>query len=77
MKKDERKVYARLDTTYKDLVIPMHLLDQILCEGYLVRTTFTDGAHVIEKIDRIHKTEFHDQEEIDVALAQNKLENAS
>jgi len=77
MKQKQDKVYAKLDTAFKDLLIPMELLEPLLREGRLIRTSYEDDSHVISEVTEIRKSEFFTQEELDFALAQQKLEGAS
>lgn len=74
MSKKDEVVYAKLDTSYRDLVVPMHLLEQILRESYLVRMSFQNDEYVIEDIKRMNKAEFITETEVNQALAQSKLE---
>jgi hypothetical protein len=77
MKRDQDKMYARLETCYRDLLIPIDLMDQILRDARLVKTEYRDSSLQLTEIEHIRKAEFHTQKEVDFTLAQQKLENAS
>lgn len=71
-KKD--KIYARLDTTYRDLLVPMHLLEQIVNECHLVRTTYEDGKHHITLVESLQKFEINTEEDLRAGIVQTELE---
>ena len=73
MKKSE-KMYAMLPSSYgKNMLIPMHLLEQIVAEGYLVSTSYSDGAEHLKEVESIRKVEMYTQSDLDVAIAQQEL----
>ncbi len=71
-KKD--KIYARLDTTYRDLLVPMHLLEQLVNECHLVRTTYEDGKHHITLVESLQKFEINTEEDLRAGIVQTELE---
>ena len=73
MKKAE-KMYAMIHSSYgKNMLLPMHLVEQIISEGYLVSTTYEDGRDVLNEVQEIRKFEAITQSELDVAIAQREL----
>lgn len=73
MKKAE-KMYAMILSSYgKNMLLPMHLVEQIISEGYLVGTTYEDGRDVLNEVQEIRKFEVITQSELDVAIAQREL----
>ena len=73
MKKSE-KMYAMLPSSYgKNMLIPMHLLEQIVAEGYLVSTSYSDGTECLKEVESIRKVEMYTQSDLDVAIAQQEL----
>ena len=57
----------------KNMLLPMHLVEQIISEGYLVSTTYEDGRDVLKEVQEIRKFEAITQSELDVAIAQQEL----
>lgn len=66
------KKYARLDH-YGNLLVPVSLLEKILSECYVVDTTWRDDQYQITKLTRIEQVRIHDGSEIDLVLAEQKL----
>ena len=55
MKKAE-KMYAMLPSSYgKNMLVPMHLLEQIVAECYLVGTSYSDGEDHIKALKKLKK----------------------
>lgn len=66
------KKYARLDH-YGNLLVPVSLLEKVLSECYVVDTTWRDDQYQITKLTRIEQVRIHDGSEIDLVLAEQKL----
>ena len=47
MSTKKEKIYARLDTAYRDLLVPVDLLERVVAECHLVRTTYLDGSIIL------------------------------
>jgi hypothetical protein len=74
MKKAE-KMYAMLPSSYgKNMLVPMHLLEQIVAECYLVGTSYSDGEDNLKEVENIRKVQMFSQSDLDVAIAQQELE---
>ena len=74
MKKAEQ-MYAMLPSSYgKNMLVPMHLLEQIVAECYLVGTSYSDGEDHIKEVENIRKVQMFTQSDLDVAIAQQELE---
>jgi hypothetical protein len=58
----------------KNMLVPMHLLEQIVAECYLVGTTYADGRDNINEVENIRKVEMYSQSDLDVAIAQQELQ---
>lgn len=67
------KKYAKI-SDYGDLLIPLSMMEKVLEQCYLVNTSYEDGKDFITKVKRPHRFEVFDQNDIDVALAQQELE---
>lgn len=65
------KKYARLD--HYGMLVPVSLLEKILSECYVVDTTWRDDQYQITKLTRIEQVRIHDGSEIDLVLAEQKL----
>ena len=75
MTKKAEKQYAMLSSTYgKNLMIPIHLLEQIVAEGYLVSTSYDNGEDHLNEVQPIRKVEMFSQSDLDTALAQQALQ---
>lgn len=75
--KTKGKLYARLDTAYRDLLVPIELLERVVAECHLVRTTYTDGNHYITSVEPLSKFEIATQEDLDAGIVQTELERES
>jgi hypothetical protein len=67
------KKYARLDH-YGNLLIPLKLLERIVSEGFVVDTSWANDQYQITKVKTISEFKIHDGEEIDLVLAEQKLQ---
>lgn len=67
------KKYARV-SDYGDILIPLSLLEKVIEQCLIVNTTYQDGVDTINKVKKIDRVQFHDQEELDAARAQMILE---
>ena len=75
--KTKQKMYARLDTAYRDLLVPLDLLERVVAECHLVRTTDTDGKHYIDSGEPLTKFEIQSQADLDAGIVQTELERDS
>ena len=75
--KTKDKMYARLDTAYRDLLVPMDLLERVVAECHLVRTTYIDGKNIITLVEPLTKFEIATQEDLDAGIVQTELERES
>jgi len=74
MSTKKEQVYARLDTSYRDLLVPMSMVEQIVRECHLVRTTYEDGKHHITLVESLQKFEIATQADLDAGIVQTELE---
>jgi hypothetical protein len=77
MSTKKEKIYARLDTAYRDLLVPIDLLERVVAECHLVRTTYTDGLHHITMVEQLKKFDIHTQSDLDAGIVQTELERES
>jgi hypothetical protein len=77
MSTKKEQVYARLDTSYRDLLVPMSMVEQIVRECHLVRTTYEDGKHYITLVESLQKFEIATQADLDAGIVQTELEKDS
>ena len=68
------KIYARLDTAYRDLLVPLPLLEKIVRDCHLVRTTYEDGKHIITNVETIQKFDINTEEDLKAGMVQTELE---
>ena len=68
------KVYARLDTSYRDLLVPLPLLEKIIKECHLVRTTYEDGKHIITSVEPLIRFDINTEEDLKAGIVQTELE---
>ena len=68
------KVYARLDTAYRDLLVPLPLLERIVKECHLVRTTYEDGKHIITSVEPLIRFDINTEEDLKAGIVQTELE---
>ena len=71
------KIYARLDTAYRDLLVPLPLLEKIVRDCHLVRTSYEDGKHVITNVEPIIRFDINTEEDLKAGIVQTELENGS
>lgn len=64
------KKYAKIEH-YGKLLVPFHLLEKIVAEGYMVETSYGDQG--FNSIEPISKVEIYDSEDVRMALAEKKL----
>jgi len=69
-----RKWACLTDAYDQKLLVPISLLEKILEEAYVAKTEYREGRHQIHRVAPISSMTIHDQEEIDMALAQQALE---
>ena len=74
MSTTKEKVYARLDTTYRDLLVPINMLEQLVNECHLVRTTYENGKHHITLVESLQKFEINTEEDLKAGIVQTELE---
>lgn len=69
-----KKMYARI-SDYGDLLVPVALLEKVLSECYLVRTSYDDGNDTISEVKDLSKCRFtmHNAEELNTVIATQKL----
>ena len=75
--KAKEKIYARLDTAYRDLLVPVELLERVVSECHLVRTQYEDGKHHITTVEPLTKFEINTEEELRAGIVQMELEGKS
>ena len=71
------KVYARLDTSYRDLLVPMSLVEQIVRECHLVRATYEDGKQMITQVEPFERFAINTEEDLKAGIVQTELEHGS
>jgi len=69
----KKKTYARI-STYGDLLVPMSMLEQLVQEGMLVRTSYEGDVDRITEIKSIDNVKIHTDEELENARVQMALE---
>jgi hypothetical protein len=74
MSTKKEKIYARLDTAYKDLLVPLSMLEQIVNECHLVRTTYEDGRHYITTVETLQKFDINTESDLQAGIVQTELE---
>jgi len=77
MSTKKEPIYARLDTAYRDLLVPMSLVEQIVRECHLVRTTYEDGKHHITLVEPIERFTVNTEEDLKAGIVQTELERES
>lgn len=75
--KAKEKIYARLDTAYRDLLVPVELLERVVSECHLVRTQYEDGKHYITTVEPLTKFEINTEEDLRAGIVQMELEGKS
>jgi len=74
MSTKKEQVYARLDTSYRDLLVPMSMVEQIVRECHLVRTTYEDGSHHITLVEPIERFAINTEADLKAGIVQTELE---
>ena len=69
----KKKTYARI-STYGDLLVPMSMLEKLVQEGMLVRTSYVGEVDMITEVRPIDNVKIHTDEEIENAKVQMALE---
>jgi len=77
MSTKKETIYARLDTSYRDLLVPMALVEQIVRECHLVRTTYEDGKHHITLVESIERFSINTEDDLKAGIVQTELERDS
>ena len=77
MSTKKEPIYARLDTSYRDLLVPMALVEQIVRECHLVRTTYEDGKHNITLVESIERFSINTEDDLKAGIVQTELERES
>ena len=77
MSTKKETIYARLDTSYRDLLVPMSLVEQIVRECHLVRTTYEDGQHTITLVESIERFSINTEADLKAGIVQTELERDS
>lgn len=69
-----KKMYARI-CDYGDLLVPVALLEKVVSECYLVKTSYENGNDTISEVKDLTKCRFtmHNAEEISTVIATQKL----
>lgn len=68
--------YARL-SQYGDLLIPISLLDKVVSEGFIVRTSYENGVDQLSEITRIKDVKIHESDEVSTVLMHSALSEPS
>lgn len=69
-------MYVRIPSKYRDLVVPIKLLEKIVEEGYMARTTYENGTDTLAELESIVDISIHMDDEIKSVLAQQALEKS-
>jgi protein-L-isoaspartate O-methyltransferase len=69
----KKKTYARI-SAYGDLLVPMSMLEQLVQEGMLVRTSYDNDADQITEIRKIDNIKIHSEDELENARVQMALQ---
>ena len=69
----KKKTYARI-STYGDLLVPMSMLEKLVQEGMLVRTSYVGEVDMITEVRPIDNVKIHTDEELENAKVQMALE---
>lgn len=71
--KKKQQQYARI-STYGDLLVPMSMLEQLVQEGMLVRTSYENDIDQITEIRKIDNIKIHSEDELENARVQMALQ---
>ncbi|MDA8897456.1 hypothetical protein N9I83_00305 [bacterium] len=69
----KQQQYARI-STYGDLLVPMSMLEQLVQEGMLVRTSYENDVDQITEIRKIDNIKIHGEDELENARVQMALQ---
>lgn len=69
-KKSEK--FARI-SSFGGIAVPVDLLSELLDRAYIVTSSWEDGRECITKADPITTATFHDLNEIEAAIVQQRL----
>ena len=69
----KKKTYARI-SAYGDLLVPMSMLEQLVQEGMLVRTSYENDIDQITEIRKIDNIKIHSEDELENARVQMALQ---
>ena len=69
----KQQQYARI-STYGDLLVPMSMLEQLVQEGMLVRTSYENDIDQITEIRKIDNVKIHSEDELENARVQMALQ---
>ena len=65
--------FARI-SDYGDLLVPLDMLDRLITEGRIVRTTYENDVDVISDIKEITRVNVHTPADIEAAKVQIALQ---
>ena len=69
----KQQQYARI-STYGDLLVPMSMLEQLVQEGMLVRTSYENDVDQITEIRKIDNIKIHDEDVLENERVQMSLQ---
>lgn len=64
--------FARI-SDYGDLLVPLDMLDRLITEGRIVRTTYENDVDVISEIKEIQRVNIHTPADLEAAKVQIAL----
>lgn len=74
--KNATGVYARIETHYRDILIPVEHLADFLKIAYLAKTDYSDGEDRLSELVQPGRCKFHYLDEIESVLMHQKLSGA-
>ena len=69
----KQKNYVRI-SDYGDLLVPIEMLDRLVTEGRIVRTTYNNDVDEISEIREISRIDVHAHADIEAAKVQIALQ---
>jgi hypothetical protein len=69
----KQKNYVRI-SDYGDLLVPIDMLDRLVTEGRIVRTTYNNDVDEISEITEISRVHLHTSADIEAAKVQIALQ---
>ncbi len=69
----KQKNYVRI-SDYGDLLVPIDMLDRLITEGRIVRTTYNNDVDEISEIHEISRVDVHTHADIEAAKVQIALQ---